>query len=322
MGGGCSITIDGGTTHTRVWAVRGETVLAHARAEVGARDTARDGSNARLRAALRELLVRVLAGCPETPTAVVAAGMITSPQGLCEVPHVEAPAGARELAAAARIERLADLSEAPILFVPGVRAGPAFCDADTVLGADVMRGEEVLALGLGARGHLPRGGTLLNLGSHWKAIQIDGHGRVAGSTSTLSGELIAATVGHTILASALPQAWPDTLDGDWTRAGESACAASGLPRALYCVRLLEQRSASTPEQRFAFLVGAVMQADIVPLVRSAGPVVVVGAPAVAGAWARRLGSDGIDVILAGEQEVEAAFRAGCRLVLEARGAQV
>src|SRR5262245_30503303 len=118
--------------------------------------------------------------------------MITSPQGLCEVPHVEAPASAKDLAAAARKVHLPAVTELPMLFLPGVRSGAEASDRDRIMDADIMRGEEVIGLGLRALGRLPAGGIFLNLGSHWKAIRVDAAGRIASSTSTLSGELIQA----------------------------------------------------------------------------------------------------------------------------------
>ena len=54
-----AIFVDAGTTNTRVWLMRGEAILAHASAMVGVRDSARDGSTDKLRAALRDLLAEV-----------------------------------------------------------------------------------------------------------------------------------------------------------------------------------------------------------------------------------------------------------------------
>src|SRR5262245_11065642 len=98
----CLICVDAGTTNTRVYLTAGDRVIARARAGVGVRDTARDGSSERLRAALRELIdqVRNIArdqGFTQAPECVIAAGMITSPLGLAEVPHVQTPAGLKEL---------------------------------------------------------------------------------------------------------------------------------------------------------------------------------------------------------------------------------
>lgn len=312
--------VDGGTTQTRAWSVKGTRVLAEARVAVGARDTARDGSPARLRTAVRDLLAQV--GGPTAPSLIVAAGMVTSPQGLCELPHVAAPADAAALRAGARLERQPDLATAPMLFIPGVRSGPHPCDAASVLHTDAMRGEEVLCLGLAAAGLLPAGGVVLNLGSHWKAVAVDAGGFITGSVTTLSGELVHAVGGQTILASALPAQRPDVLMASWIDAGAAACDAAGLSRALFCVRLLEQRAPTLPEQRYAFLMGAVIAADRPTLVPDASGgqsrrVLLTGAHVVADAWAGYLARRGLDAMVVSEADVDRAFRAGCAAVVAA-----
>src|SRR6185436_6678909 len=92
----CLICVDAGTTNTRVWLTAGNRVIARARAAVGVRDTARDGSSKRLREALSELIHQVWRDQDGEPECVIAAGMITSPLGLAEVPHVPTPAGLTE----------------------------------------------------------------------------------------------------------------------------------------------------------------------------------------------------------------------------------
>ena len=182
-----------------------------------------------------------------------------------------------------------------------------------------MRGEEVLGLGLVARGHLAGGGLLLSLGSHWKAVHIDTEGRIAHSASTLGGEMAQALRSHTILASSLPRDWPSTLPADWVEAGLRRSRTDGLPRALYCVRLLEQRTPSSPEDRLAFLIGAMIAANEDALLPARGlpssRVVLVGAPALVEAWTRLAVARGLDPVTIDEAEKEAAFRTGCRSVL-------
>jgi 2-keto-3-deoxy-galactonokinase len=78
----CLICVDAGTTNTRVWLTVGDRVIVGARAGVGVRDTARDGSSGRLRVALRELIDQVRGdardqGFAQSPECVIAAGMIT-----------------------------------------------------------------------------------------------------------------------------------------------------------------------------------------------------------------------------------------------------
>src|SRR2546421_4397988 len=97
----CAIYVDLGTTQTRAWLMRGSAVLTRVKKPVGVSDTARDGSNIRIRATLRESIEDVLNQTNNTscqPACVVAAGMISSPEGLVELRHVSAPAGIRELA--------------------------------------------------------------------------------------------------------------------------------------------------------------------------------------------------------------------------------
>jgi 2-dehydro-3-deoxygalactonokinase len=247
--------------------------------------------------------------------------MITSGQGLVEVPHVEAPAGASELARGAECHQLREVATLPIVFVPGVRSGPAEVEREGIGASDIMRGEEALSLGLAARGHLPGGGLVLSLGSHWKAVHVDDRGRVAFSVSTLAGEMVLALRTHTILASSVPRGWPPALPADWVAAGARRARTDGLPRALYCVRLLDQRTASTPEDRLAFLVGATIAANesaLFPVARPESPrVLLAGAPALVEAWATVLREREREPVAIDEDERERAFRAGCRTVLAA-----
>jgi len=322
----CILYIDGGTTRTRAWAAVGERVVAAERATIGARDTARDDSSRRLTDALHQLIQKIGDRCraqeQPLPTLGVAAGMITSGQGLVEVPHVEAPAGPEELAKGAQTRELPDVGALPIVFVPGVRSGPPQRDREAIGESDVMRGEETLALGLAARGHLAGGGLLLSLGSHWKAVRVDTDGRVAGSTSTLGGEMTQAVRSHTILASSVSRDWPPTLPAEWVDAGRRRCRRDGLPRALYCVRLLEQRTPSSQGDRLAFLIGAMIAASEDVLLpgkgRPSNRVALVGAPAVVEAWTRVAAERGLDPVTIDVAEKEAAFRTGCRSVLALR----
>ena len=320
----CILYVDGGTTRTRAWAAVGERVVASAEVPAGARDGAREGRTTGLAAAVRRLVLDVEDRCraeaAPTPVLAVAAGMITSPQGLVDVPHVEAPADARDLGRAAPCRVLPGIGPFRIVFVPGVRTGGARAPTrDTIAECDVVRGEEALALGLVRRGHLAGGGVLLSLGSHWKAVLVDAAGRIAGSVSTLSGEIVESVRAHTILASSLPSEWPAVLPADWLAAGIDHGRRHGLPRAYYEVRLLDQRVASEPSDRLAFLVGATVAASEDTLLRPSAPrrVALAGPPALTRAWEAPVRERGGTPLVLDDDERAAAFRAGCRAVLEA-----
>lgn len=321
----CAVCVDMGTTNTRVWLVSGNEVLGRASASVGARDTARDGSNMRIRKALRDLIKQVrtaeVEACFVRPTGVIAAGMITSPLGLAEVPHVAAPAGKSEIAARVRREYFPDITDLPVFLVPGVRSGNANSDPQLIGESDVMRGEETLCVGLLKLGLLKAGGTLLNLGSHWKAITVDNDAHVATSVTSMSGELIHAAQSETILASALTQERPETLNEEWIEAGMREQRRSGLSRTLFCVRLLEQRNECTPDDRFAFLIGAFVASDLDSLVRRGvltfdSPVVITGGEVVASAWNRALSEISIGATIISADQLELAMIRGLMDIME------
>jgi len=307
------VCVDAGTSRTRAWLVEGGEVRARAERAVGARDTAREGHDRALRAGLREVIAEVLRGAgPEVPRGIAAAGMITSRQGLVEVPHVAAPAGLAELAAATREERLPDVAGVPFLFVPGVRSP-----------ADVMRGEETLGLGLLARGRLAPGEALLNAGSHWKLVLTDGAGRIAGSVTSLSGELMRAAREETILASAVPDGPSAAVDVALLGEGMEEARRGGLARALFRVRLLELEEVTRPAGRLSFLIGAFVGADLEGL-RSTGAlpadvaIAVAGDEPLGGAWTVALESAGLRARAIPPAEVEAGLVAGLVAIVEAR----
>jgi 2-dehydro-3-deoxygalactonokinase len=245
--------------------------------------------------------------------------MITSPLGLAEVPYVEAPAGIGELAAGVRRFHFPEITDLPVLLVPGVRSGAAQTTVEIIGQSDVMRGEETLCAGLMATGRVQLPGTVLNSGSHWKAIQLDAAGRIAASITTLSGELIHAAQTTTILASAVSPLRPAVIDPVWCEAGRREQRRPGLSRALFCVRLLELQRHGTPEERFAFLAGAFIAADLDALrsqeaLSAEQRVFITGGGALAQAWSEALAEVSIPASVLTEGEVEAAFLNGLRQI--------
>jgi 2-dehydro-3-deoxygalactonokinase len=325
----CLICVDAGTTNTRVWLTAGDRVIARARAGVGVRDTARDGSSERLRDALRELINKVRdaardQGFAQSPQCVIAAGMITSPLGLAEVPHVPTPAGLNELAAATRKCAFPEITDLPILLIPGARSGPRPCDQETAGTTDVMRGEETLLIGLHALGLLAPRSTLLNLGSHWKVIEFDQCARIASSVTSMTGELIHTAQTQTILAGSVPQTRPAVIDQTWLEAGMREQRRSGLARALFCVRLLEQGSDGSAEQRLSFLIGAFLASDMDAMLSRGlfdleGEVVIAGGGVIAEAWRIALAQRSMRAITLGDSEVENAMLTGLRCAFLALG---
>jgi 2-dehydro-3-deoxygalactonokinase len=305
------IFLDVGTTNARAWLVDGTQILARTNASVGVRDTARDGSNDRLKESLRDMIDSLVSrDSAARPSLVIGAGMISSALGLAEVPHVPAPAGLGEIAAAIRTFSFPDVTPLPVLLVPGVRTGAR--QGDTGIDEiDIMRGEETICLGLITLGQLRPPATVLNLGSHWKAIQVDSQNRVAGSVTSLSGEMIHAIQSETILASAVQQGKPSKIDNDWVQQGMAEQRNAGLARAMFCVRLLEQARQGTLVRRMSFLLGAFIAADLDALLKKnifvpEQSVVIVGPTPLARAWQSALAVSNIPATISAEATTEAA----------------
>jgi 2-dehydro-3-deoxygalactonokinase len=320
----CAIYVDMGTTNTRIWLMRGGRIIAHAAKPVGVRDTARD-SVQQIRSALRELIAEVLnrSADPHSfcePASIVAAGMISSPLGLADLPHIPTPAGIAELSASAQWFHVGDVTDLPILLVPGVRSGPANPDLNAVHETDVMRGEETLCAGLLTLGLVSPPAVVLNLGSHWKAIRLNSHGRIECSVTSLSGELIHAAQTQTILASSVQAERPNRIAGPWMDAGLKEQRRSGLARALFCVRLMDLAKQGTPEERLAFLVGAFIAADLDAhfsrgWLTKKSHVAIVGAEAMVEAWRSALAQAGVSATGIGTAEAETALLTGLRCIL-------
>ena len=228
-----------------------------------------------------------------------------------------------EIAAAAKWLQFPEISDLPVLLVPGVRSGPKQSGfaADSIYTADVMRGEETLCAGLTALSYVEPPAVVLNLGSHWKAIQLDAEGRIASSVTSLAGELIHAAQTQTILASSVPQERVTRISERWAQAGMNEERRSGLARALFSVRLLGLANKGTPEDRLSFLVGAFIASDMDALIargmlESDTQVVIVGGSALAEAWRSALKANSVLATVLSSSETEDALLTGLRCILE------
>ena len=151
------ITIDGGTTNTRISLVSDKTIRDRIKTRVGARDSL-DGTPLRetVRDGIKELLARNRLSENDI-TAVALSGMIGSESGLKDIPHILAPAGKEELRQAAVRADMPEITGIPMYFIPGVRtfgtdaftqnmSAAEICRSAT--DCDIMRGEETELVGI------------------------------------------------------------------------------------------------------------------------------------------------------------------------------
>jgi 2-dehydro-3-deoxygalactonokinase len=318
--------VDMGSTRCRVWLTENGRCWARASADFGVRDVAKSLPVPVLRERLDRLMAEVgqiglQAGIPTLPRYGIGAGMITSAQGLLEIPHVAAPAAIIDLARPMQAIRVGASCDVTLFLVPGVKTAARGSDVESALLSDMMRGEEALCIGLLAAGHARAPGAVLNLGSHWKWIFVDREGRIAGSRSSLTGEIIHAVQSQTLLASGLPQMRPTSLDPEWFALGRREYRRSGVTRALFCIRLLEQAEQGDESQRLAFLYGVFLQADLEAFQsndagRELREVSLVGPASLASAWQRMLSESDLRVTVVSEEQRDDAFLQGLTTIYE------
>jgi len=266
------MTIDGGTTNTRVRVLRNDQVIGKACAPVGVRNTAISGSKDilfdALRRAIREALDAV--GIREEDLALVtASGMITSNVGIYEVPHISTPAGLEELAAGSRLVKIPQLMDVPILFIPGIKNNYNVGERGENLEAmDIMRGEETEALGvlevLPLKGPL----TMILPGSHTKIIKINERNQIAGCLTTMAGEIFSTLATETILADAIPPNLVSRVDPEMIARGAAISRRVGLTRGCFSTRIMSQFMPANGDQLANFLLGVVLGQDLIAIKNS------------------------------------------------------
>ncbi len=316
---GSVVVVDSGTTNTRVRLVRDGAVVRTLSRQAGARDTATDGHNSRIREALASM-IGLLASEEADLGSVLLSGMITSNVGLLEVPHLLAPAGIDDLARGVVRHDFPDLSDLPFRFIRGVKTLPPDGDLPEL---DVLRGEEVEVVGLRALFGLEREAIFVHYGSHHKAIELAADGTILGSRTALTGELLAALREHTILGGSVVAVDEAGLEEDAWREGMDAARTHGVGRALFLVRVGEQIGGRSKAAMTSYLLGVLTSLDV-PLLRlrpQDGRAVVLYGRGPFRAIMRQYLSDeyGIDALVVDEATAEeAAVDGALRILARAR----
>lgn len=205
-------------------------------------------------------------------------GMVGSAGGWVDVPRVACPAGPAAIAAGVRHARIGD---ADCRILPGLSCRSAFGDSD------VLRGEEVLALGW-LRAAPPRSRALLACvpGRHGKWVAV-ADGEVRGFHTAMTVELRGLFDGRGALARHLgADAVPDASGTAFTQAVARGAGGGSLARLAFGLHVRIAEGTLAPGDASAALWGLLIGMDVqeaLPAWRAPGGarVAVVGAPAVA-----------------------------------------
>lgn len=266
-----NITIDCGTTNTRVFLFRDKTIIQLFSTEVGVRNTAIDGNNGKLKRAVKwgiEEVIKLEKISLSEIDFILASGMITSNLGLYEVDHIFAPANINDFANGMVKKLFPDVCNKPIWFVPGLKNNIKKVNVNNFVNMDIMRGEEVEALYIAEllSDQLPA--LFVLPGSHTKFISISAEKEILGCLTTLGGELISVVSENTIVSSSVENRYATEIDEEYLIKGYKEARKNRLSRTLFSVRILGQFTNTTQNQRANFLMGAILYEDIKAILNS------------------------------------------------------
>jgi 2-dehydro-3-deoxygalactonokinase len=260
-----TITIDTGTTNTRVTLWKNKKAIYKSSREVGVRDTAVDGNNLRLKASIKdgieELLLKNNLHLDDVSN-IIATGMITSNVGVFEVPHLKAPVGMKELADGMVPHYLYDIVEKDIWFVPGVKNNVSEVTVNNCEAMDIMRGEEVEAVALIRRLNIKGPAVIVLPGSHSKYVAIDENNRITGCLTSLAGELLSVITNHTLIANSLEKTFAKELNREMIIQGYKNSQQYGLSRLIFTIRIMDQFTDLSINERANFLLGVVLSDEL------------------------------------------------------------
>ena len=277
------ITIDGGTTTTRISLVCDKQIKQTVKLSVGARKSMDGGAD--YKGEIKSAIEKVLSDNNiknEDIKRILASGMITSEFGLCNLPHISVPAGIQELHENMHETVISEISDIPFVFIRGVKSV-----SDNLSETDMMRGEETELCGLMTEGD---GECMYILpGSHSKLIFTDKKGRISKFSTMLTGEMIFALSQSTILKDAVDLSISET-DDEYLFMGDSYCRTHGINEALFKVRILKNLFGASPVQCYSFFLGVVLSQEL-DAVRKCdiGKIVIGGRSQIKNAMAKILG---------------------------------
>lgn len=247
------ITIDGGTTNTRVYLVENCKITDTVKINVGSNNPdSRATLSKEISAAIKKLLSEHSLSEKDI-IRILASGMITSEFGLYKLDHTVAPAGIAELHKNSREVTLHEISNIPFSFVCGVKTlGNSLEDIN------MMRGEETELMGI----RCDDDGECIYIlpGSHSKLVRFNEDGKIVSFISTLTGEMIAAMTRSTILSTCVDLS--AKLFEPALFEGYSYAKEYGINEALLKTRTLQSILKKDKDYLYSFFMGSILCDEI------------------------------------------------------------
>ena len=261
------ITIDGGTTSTRVNFFKNGEIRDTIKLDIGARVSIgnHEKYKTEIKKAIDEIVLRNKTSKIER---ILASGMITSEFGLCNLPHIKAPVGIKELHEAMHETIIKEISDIPIVFMRGVKL-----EGKNIDSFDMMRGEETELMGIMEDKY---GECLYVLPvSHSKIIKTDDKGYIVSFSTMLTGEMIASLTQGTILKDSVDLSTV-TINSEYLLKGYDYAESEGINKALFKVRILKNEFNCSKEEVYSFFMGIVLCDEILDIIKEDVKTVVLG----------------------------------------------
>ena len=257
------LSMDMGTSSTRLWLNDGEKTIAEKRARFGASFKNQNGTDAFFEK-VNSLIGSVLADASAQRCDVecmMVSGMGGSEMGICEIPHVSLPVDLYTLAGCVVDKDIPEIEGIRVRFVPGVKQ----TRSDEI--EDIMRGEETEICGILDSIGENKTCVVALPGTHNKIIKINENGQIERFVSAMSGELIDLVIKNSILSGELSHDF--SLSREYVILGAEDAANVGLTNTLFRIRVMSKNGVDI-DSLSSYLYGAVLSQDIPAMLQIAG----------------------------------------------------
>ncbi|MDD5621884.1 MAG: 2-dehydro-3-deoxygalactonokinase [Actinomycetota bacterium] len=270
--------IDTGTTNTRIYIIDDNyRVVNKAEKKIGVRETAITGSKKKLKEGLLscfEDAVRNSGVGTSDIKFILISGMLTSEIGLLDIPHLKAPVGIQELVSNVKIIKDTEIFPVsiPLIFIPGIKNNIKDMNITNIRKIDFMKGEETQVFGIlqKLKPELPC--NVIFFSSHTKLIHISIGEKIAGSITTLSGQIYEAIKKQTFIGKSITHndygVVDDFFSAKLLKIALESVENAGFLRSLMMPRFMEVLMDTTSYER-EFFVNAVISSEDIKILHEA-----------------------------------------------------
>ncbi len=257
------IYFDSGTSYSRIFLSDGKEILDYGKCSIGSKDISIAEENRILVEELKNMYDAMLRshGFSDADIAeIYASGMVTSPFGIREIPHISLPVNFTRLQSEIVSYYEPFCFKRELHLIPGVKnvVPDSVVVKQNFADVNSTRGEEFEVFGLLAEipEEMRRDPIVVLLpGSHTQILYIRGD-TIYDVLSTISGELFHAIGENTILSDSIVRG-AYQLDGEMLLTGFAHLQKFGFNRALYLVNTMKIFSDISRVQKTSYLEGVI-----------------------------------------------------------------